>query len=395
MLWLLDVLAKSNLNPQGDEGFVDATAAFISSCSALQIRIAPDIFVRLCRKFKEQVIALRCPRRGILPLKKAITALAPSPDCLTPMHGDLFQLCLMAKVYNAATDVLEADLYDVDPSKTCSTPTDLYLYAYYGGMLCIGRKSWARALELLMLALTAPSGAPNAIVLACYKKYVLASLIHLGSLPPLPKFTPGKVRSLVEGEGRPYTELATAYASHSAQKLARCVDGHSATYTQDGNGGLVKQVVSSLATRNIQRLTATYLTLPLADIAAHAGLASAGDAEAHVLRMIGAGDISAVISEAEGGEGGAGMVRFLEDGETWASGAVAARISAAISRCVGLAERVQGLHDTVSTDKDYLRKVGARERRFDAGVGGGASVDDYGGLAGVGGAQMFVPGGMV
>ena len=43
-----------------------------------------------------------------------------------------------------------------------------------------GRKQYARALELFMLGLTAPSLVKSAIVLAIYKKHVLVSLIHLG-----------------------------------------------------------------------------------------------------------------------------------------------------------------------------------------------------------------------
>jgi hypothetical protein len=50
-------------------------------------------------------------------------------------------------------------------------------------MLCAGRKQWARASELHMCALTAPSGAQNAIVLDCYKQHVLVSLITSGALP--------------------------------------------------------------------------------------------------------------------------------------------------------------------------------------------------------------------
>ena len=53
---------------------------------------------------------------------------------------------------------------------------------------------------------------------------------------------------------------------------------------QDGNLGLVKLVEQSLVKRNIQRLTQTYLTLSLSDIAANVGLPSAEDAEMHILR---------------------------------------------------------------------------------------------------------------
>jgi hypothetical protein len=56
---------------------------------------------------------------------------------------------------------------------------------------------------------------------------------------------------------------------------------------QDNNLGLVKQVLSSMYKRNIQRLTQTYLTLSLEDIASSVQLNTPKEAEMHVLRMVG------------------------------------------------------------------------------------------------------------
>lgn len=53
---------------------------------------------------------------------------------------------------------------------------------------------------------------------------------------------------------------------------------------QDGNAGLVKLALSARTMRAIQKLTQTYLTLSLADIAAQVGLGSAAEAEQHILR---------------------------------------------------------------------------------------------------------------
>ncbi len=53
---------------------------------------------------------------------------------------------------------------------------------------------------------------------------------------------------------------------------------------QDNNLGLVRQVLASCVVRSIQRLTQTFLTLSLADIAGNVGLASAEEAEAHIFR---------------------------------------------------------------------------------------------------------------
>ncbi len=53
---------------------------------------------------------------------------------------------------------------------------------------------------------------------------------------------------------------------------------------QEDNVGLVKLVVESQTKRNVQRLTQTYLTLSLEDIAAAVSLPSAAAAEVVILR---------------------------------------------------------------------------------------------------------------
>ena len=54
---------------------------------------------------------------------------------------------------------------------------------------------------------------------------------------------------------------------------------------QDGNAGLLKQALAARQMRHTQRLTQTYLTLSLADIARHVGLPSPQEAEEHILRQ--------------------------------------------------------------------------------------------------------------
>jgi hypothetical protein len=55
---------------------------------------------------------------------------------------------------------------------------------------------------------------------------------------------------------------------------------------QEENAGLVKLVVDSQTKRNVQRLTQTYLTLSLPDMAAAVGLPSAQAAELAILRCV-------------------------------------------------------------------------------------------------------------
>jgi len=55
---------------------------------------------------------------------------------------------------------------------------------------------------------------------------------------------------------------------------------------RDGNNGLTKQVLVSLRKKNIQRLTKTFLTLSLTDVASRVQLPSPRDAEKAILNMV-------------------------------------------------------------------------------------------------------------
>jgi len=56
---------------------------------------------------------------------------------------------------------------------------------------------------------------------------------------------------------------------------------------QEKNFGMVKQALAALNRNNIQRLTKTYVTLSLSDLAAQAGLGSPAEAEKALLNMVG------------------------------------------------------------------------------------------------------------
>lgn len=360
LMYILNAQGRTLLGQQRDPSFTDNVARFLRVCSASQIKLAPEVFCHLCRTFKDNLVASGNPRAGVLPLRDALRKVQPSKEHLSPVHADFMQLCLLSKCYNAATSVLDDDVYNVDPHETFLTPTDFYLYCYYGGMVCIGRKSYCKALDLFLQGLTAPAVLVNAITVATYKKYVLVSLLHAGQLSPLPKFTAARVKQVVEQECRAYHELATAFTSHNVQKLHSSVEQLQPTFTTDNNMGLVKQVVQCFVKNNIQRLTQTFLTLSLQDIATNTGLPNAQQAELYILRMIEAGEIHAQISEKDG------MVHFLEDPEQFSNAAIATRIDQHIQQCKKLADKMQTVHDMVSCDRQYLNKITAKERaRYD------------------------------
>jgi len=77
--------------------------------------------------------------------------------------------------------------------------------------------------------------------------------------------------------------------------------------------GLAKQVLASLTKKNIQRLTKTFITLSLSDVASRVQLNGPADAETLILNMIEDGEIFATINQKDG------MVVFKEDPEKYNS----------------------------------------------------------------------------
>lgn len=85
---------------------------------------------------------------------------------------------------------------------------------------------------------------------------------------------------------QPYQELATAYGTNSCEEVDGIITKYNEVFLRDNNIGLVKQVLSFLYKKNIQRLTNTFLTLSLTDVAARVKLPGPADAEKYILNMV-------------------------------------------------------------------------------------------------------------
>lgn len=352
-LYVLDAYSSSSIPREQAEGFMLTASNFINSCSTEQIRIAPEKFIVLCRRLKEQAMQLQVPIQAIIPLRTAVRKLQPSPEHLTPLHPDLLLVCLLAKCYKAALSILEEDIFEID------IPKDFLLYCYYGGMIFIGLKRFNKALEFFQHAITAPAATLTAITVEAYKKFVLVSLIQTGQVPAFPKYTPAVVQRNLKSCTQPYIDLANNYSSGKISVLEACVNTNTEKFKNDSNLGLVKQVLSSLYKRNIQRLTQTYLTLSLQDIASTVQLETAKQAELHVLQMIQDGEIFATINQKDG------MVSFNEDPEQYKTCQMTEYIDTAIRRIMALSKKLTTVDEQISCDHSYLSKVGRERSRFE------------------------------
>ncbi|PIA33675.1 hypothetical protein AQUCO_04000025v1 [Aquilegia coerulea] len=349
-LYILEAFTSSSTSKDQARGRVSTVAAFIDLCVAEQIRLVPDKFISVCRRLKDEVLSLKTPIRGVGPLRTAIRKLHSSSGRITSLHSDFLMLCLLAKCYKIGYSILEENIFEADQ------PRDLYLYCYYGGMICIGQKCYGKAIELLSNVITAPSAAMSAISIEARKKYILVSLILNGQLLKcLPKSESGMTVRRVKSLCQHYLDLGEVYSTGQIFELESFVEANRQKFESENNLGLVKQVISSLYKRNIHRLTQTYLTLSLQDIANRVST-TPREAEMHVLQMIQDGEIFATINQKDG------MVNFHEDPEQYKSCKMIEHIDSSIQRVMALSKKLSDVDDFISCDTAYLAKV-ERNRR--------------------------------
>jgi len=311
------------------------------------------------KRFSELLID-RQPLRVVKALRSAITKLRPTPGSMTPIHSDLVQACLLSKCYNAALPILEDEILDVDPQNLGISHKDYLTYFYYGGMIYVGLKQYRKALEFFKLSLIVPSVALSAIMVEAYKKYILVSLLVNGQIENLPKYTlVNRLKTFIV----PYQEFATAFSTNSTDDVHKCAQANFDIFKKDRNFGLVKQCIQSLYRRNIQRLTQTYLTLSLSDIAEAVKLASPKTAEMAILRMIEEGEIFASINQRDG------MVSFNEDPEQYDTKKTLDSIDQKLHKSMDLASKIRSFDEFISTNNVYIQKTSMHERsapgRFD------------------------------
>ncbi|XP_032472742.1 COP9 signalosome complex subunit 3 isoform X3 [Phocoena sinus] len=282
---------------------------FISTCNGEHIRYATDTFAGLCHQLTNALVERKQPLRGIGVLKQAIDKMQMNTNQLTSVHADLCQLCLLAKCFKPALPYLDVDMVDICKENGAYEAKHFLCYYYYGGMVYTGLKNFERALYFYEQPLS------NA-----------------------------------------YHELAQVYSTNNPSELRTLVTKHSETFTRDNNMGLVKQCLSSLYKKNIQRLTKTFLTLSLQDMASRVQLSGPQEAEKYVLHMIEDGEIFASINQKDG------MVSFHDNPEKYNNPAMLHNIDQEMLRCIELDERLRAMDQEITVNPQFVQKsMGSQE----------------------------------
>jgi len=345
------LVAKYNSLGSGDiDPLLIKTQEFISLCNGEQIRYAKDTFTDLCHKMTQHLIDRKQAIRGIAMLKRAIQKVQLSPTQLTSIHADLCQLCLVSKCMKPAVDVLDIDITDISKESGQYDAKHFLLYYYYGGMIYTALKKYDRALFFFEIVITTPSMAVSHIMLEAYKKFILVSLILHGKVPALPKYTSHIVTRYIKPLCQAYQDLVTLFASNNRHEIHTSVTTHRDVFVRDHNMGLVNQCLTAMYKKNIQRLTKTFMTLSLTDMANRVKLSGAKLAEQYVLQMIEKGEIFATISQKDG------MVSFHDNPEKYNSVETMNLLDKQMSECMELVQKLQEMDREITVDPHYVQK---------------------------------------
>ncbi|XP_013185554.1 COP9 signalosome complex subunit 3 [Amyelois transitella] len=316
---------------------------FINNCNGEQVRFAPDLYADLCHLLTDCLVEVKKPIRGIEILKKAIRKIQLFDSQLTSIHADLCQLCLLSKCMKPALEFLDTDVTAIGSELGGNNDSKhFFLYYYYGGMIYTAMKNYDRALYFFEVVVTVPAMVVSHIMLEAYKKYILVSFILHGKFLPLPKYVSQVVCRFLKPLSVAYHELGTS--QHAAIK-------HRETFVRDKNMGLVNQVLSSMYKKNIQRLTKTFLTLSLSDVASRVQLSGPAQAESYILNMIEEGEIYAMINQKDG------MVVFLDSPEKYASPETLCVLEQQMAECTKLHQYIQEMDEQIQANPQYIKKT--------------------------------------
>ncbi|KAF7347207.1 PCI domain-containing protein [Mycena venus] len=271
----------------------NAVTTFCQTFLPEQARLAPERVSLLAKGIVRLGQQHNNMSWAIPPLYHLLTRYPPDLSYLTSFHYIFLQACLIANQPAAALPVLAVPIANVNTSLSELTYNDNLMYHYLGGIVLAVLKKWAEAEEYFEICVTAPGAVPAALQLEALKKLRLVQLISRGEVLPLPKYAHSALPRIFKNSI--YTDLINAYPQN-AERLHLLLDKEKQTFSSDKNLGLVTQAIDRAPRWTLKKLTATYVTLGLGDIARVVGIQSEDEVRALILSMIETGDISAQIS---------------------------------------------------------------------------------------------------
>lgn len=158
-----------------------------------------------------------------------------------------------------------------------------------------------------------------------------------------------------------YDAITRSFTEDNKSGLEKVIEEGQETLSIDGNLGLAYRVLDSLIEHRVRRLTKTYITLSLVDVARIVDLPNASNAEHMLLKLVEQGLISVKI------DGSTGKVHFVDAYEASEDQATVAdklsslstvrMLESCMEDTIRLSHRLKEIQKEILTSTEYIMKT--------------------------------------
>ncbi|KAK2464707.1 hypothetical protein APHAL10511_003283 [Amanita phalloides] len=285
-----------------------------------QARMAPDRVTLLAKGIARYAVRMNHDAWAIEPLYDLVTRYPPDGSYLTTIHPLFVLTCVTTRHFTIALPVLQAPISNIDTTLSNLTYLDNLKYHYVGGIALAALTRWDEAEAFFEICVGSPA-------------------VTLG----LPRYVhPALSRAL---KNTPYQAFVGAYP-RKMEVLQEIMNENQRLFAAEKNLGLVVQAFRRAPRWTLKKLTSTYLTLGLGDIAKAIKIESEAEVRNLLLSMIEAKDISARITPD-------GTVTFFDATPQYTK----QDLNNLLQDVQNQSEHLRHLEREMGRDKEYLKKA--------------------------------------
>jgi COP9 signalosome complex subunit 3 len=361
--------------------------AILSEFDPIQVRYAGTEFYKIISLVVSGAEQTSIYTPAIVLLHNAILRLDPTSSTLTSTHYHFIRLCLYARAYKEAANILDRSIYHIPASLDKASAARSYQYlcsaqsssAYltpgtsltekfnhrtyleynlYAGMIFIGLKEWEKAMFFLEVCLAAPSSNTASYVqIEAYQKFVLVGLLHNNRMPKAPKTANPTAMKNIRAIAKAYDCLADAFKSHDSERFrAEIAEGQS-LWSQDCNTGLVLQLFDAFRKYAVIRLGKTFVALSIAEVARRTSVdpSDVNGTVEYVTALISQGELNGELTAPSSGSDQMPVLRFLPSAATTKSEAQLQQdLAAQIGELRNILKHVSDYDHRLEITKEYI-----------------------------------------
>ncbi|OTB09129.1 hypothetical protein M426DRAFT_316421 [Hypoxylon sp. CI-4A] len=336
------------------------------------------------------------PSVAVEALAIAILRLDPTGSLLTPAHIQLVKLAYSTNNIEPVLQVIDMNIVFYpgmanygNPKHLCdlslSPPqylsrdsglvsslksTSVLEYDLVRGLIYCSQREWTKACDAFERVITFPTreGGTSKIMVETYKKWVLVSLLSKGKFVETPSSYTGVSAGKTYGYlAKPYEYIAARFVTDKAKSLKTDVEKYTEDWQEDGNTGLVQEVLAAYQKWQVLRLEQVYSKVSLSEIRQQTTSAETGqalekdeDVETLLQNMIISGMLTGVI---EKNDDGTTFLTFLPPSILLSEQDFAQELATMALRLKQLHPIFKVTKERLGSNKEYIKHIIKEEKR--------------------------------